>query len=146
MNYFLIFLLFVCITPNVKAKDSFEPSPKSYHIIVDFNECNPKILDNYDLIDSILRKALERNGFNVLSANSHKFEPQGVTALYLLTESHLSIHTWPETGYAAVDLFTCGANSPEEAVKFIKKKLECKRGDYVLLERRSEFKSIETVK
>lgn len=160
--YFLIFLFLVCITPNADAdslfpflnnitskkmqEESFEPSEKSYHIIADFNGCNPEILDSPSKIKSALEDALYINGFHKIRKLQHKFSPQGVTMLYLLSESHLSIHTWPETGYAAVDLFTCGSNSPEEAVKFIKKKLECKRGDYALLERRSEFKSIETVK
>lgn len=165
--YFLIFLFLVCITPNAdayeqkftnmlpfifgkmeeeKEPEPFKASPKSYHLIADLNECDAKILDDADLIEVIMDAAVEEGGFHLLKGSVHKFEPQGVTALYMLTESHLSIHTWPETGYAAVDLFTCGSNSPEEAVKFIKKKLECKRGDYALLERRSEFKSIETVK
>ncbi len=165
--YFIIFLFLVCITPNAdayeqkftnmlpfifskmeeeKEPEPFKASPKSYHLIADLNECNSLLLNDSIMINDIMKRAIKDNGFTLLSGNVHKFEPQGLTALYMLTESHLSIHTWPETGYAAVDLFTCGSNSPEEAVKFIKKKLECKRGDYALLERRSEFKSIETVK
>ena len=56
----------------------------------------------------------------LLQLVSHQFEPQGVTALALLAESHMSIHTWPENGYAAIDVFTCGRTAtPEAACAFL---------------------------
>nr|MCH9714848.1 adenosylmethionine decarboxylase [Cyanobacteriota bacterium] len=60
--------------------------------------------------------AAKRAGATLLNLITHRFEPQGVTGLALLAESHISIHTWPESGYAAVDVFTCGDHTmPEQA-------------------------------
>lgn len=66
----------------------------------------------------------------LLELSSYKFHPQGVTALGLLSESHISIHTWPENGYAAVDVFTCGDAQPELSCRFLAEIFEA--ADYTL--------------
>jgi S-adenosylmethionine decarboxylase len=59
---------------------------------------------------------------------THRFDPQGVTGLALLAESHISIHTWPESGYAAVDVFTCGDHTmPERACQVLQTALGASR-------------------
>jgi S-adenosylmethionine decarboxylase len=90
------------------------------HCILELYGCPSDLIDD----ERFLRKAVEQAATHGLSTliriSSHKFEPQGVTAIGLLAESHLSIHTWPEHGYAAVDIFTCGRDArPQSACAFL---------------------------
>jgi len=95
------------------------------HLILDLYDCNPEILDDYDQLEGYLKEALALAGANILRIFGEKFEPQGVTLLALLSESHASIHTWPELGYAAVDLYTCGdTTNTHKAAELLKKKLK----------------------
>ena len=72
----------------------------------------------------------------VLNLISNKFEPQGVTAIALLAESHISIHTWPESNYSAVDIFTCGQNMmPELASQYLIESLMAKEHSLRVIER-----------
>ena len=80
------------------------------HCILELYGCPSDALNDRDLIVNALRQAAERAGATWMGEVAHKFEPQGVTALGLLAESHISIHTWPEIGYAAADVFTCGSS------------------------------------
>ena len=80
------------------------------HLILDFN--NVKFdLNDYELLDKKLREILAKTQVTIENACHKKFEPQGVTILYLLSESHFSIHTWPECGACAIDFFHCGPTS-----------------------------------
>jgi len=91
------------------------------HCIAELGEGCSKLLNDEDYIKHCLREAAIESGATFLSVTSHKFEPQGVTAVALLSESHISIHTWPEHGYAAVDAFTCGTHcNPEVAISYLK--------------------------
>lgn len=100
------------------------------HLILDLYDCNPEVLDSYDQLQSYLETALALAGANILRIFGEKFEPQGVTLLALLAESHASIHTWPELGYAAVDLYTCGdTTNTHKAAEFLKNKLSAKTTD-----------------
>ena len=86
------------------------------HCILELYHCNADRLDDEALIRNSITQAVQQAGATLLQLISHRFTPQGVTALALLAESHLSIHTWPESGYAAVDVFTCGDHTmPERA-------------------------------
>jgi len=106
------------------------------HVIAELLGGNPNLLDDERYIRSALKEAAERAGGTVLDVTSHKFKPQGVTALALLSESHISIHTWPEHGYCAVDVFTCGSHTnPQLACDFLKKALECTGESVRTLER-----------
>jgi len=95
------------------------------HLILDLYDCDPEILDDYDQLTIYLSEALALAGANILRIFGEKFDPQGVTLLALLSESHASIHTWPELGYAAVDLYTCGdTTNTDKAAEFLKEKLK----------------------
>ena len=95
------------------------------HLILDLYGCNPEILDNYEQLQQHLETALALAGANILRIFGEKFEPQGVTLLALLAESHASVHTWPELGYAAIDLYTCGdTTQTHKAAEFLKTKLK----------------------
>jgi S-adenosylmethionine decarboxylase proenzyme len=110
-------------------------SQKSSHLLLEYNGCNVSKLNNKKYLEDLLTKAAVKGKFTVLNSAFHQFEPQGVTGVILLSESHMSIHTWPEHGYAAVDLFTCGQNNSEESEAFIRQGLECKYSEKMLLKR-----------
>ena len=86
------------------------------HCILELYDCDPARLDDEAFLRTTITTAAKRAGATLLNLITHRFEPQGVTGLALLAESHISIHTWPESGYAAVDVFTCGDHTmPEQA-------------------------------
>lgn len=97
------------------------------HLILDLYDCDHKILDDYDELQRLLEAALVMAKATILRIFGEKFQPQGVTLLALLAESHASIHTWPEIGYCAIDLYTCGdTTQTHRAAEFLKKKLQAK--------------------
>lgn len=106
------------------------------HCIAELYDGCPEKLNSERFIRAVLTEAAKRAGATLLSLTSHKFTPQGVTALALLSESHLSIHTWPELGYAAVDAFTCGAHTdPKVACLYLKDALVAERSTLKMLKR-----------
>jgi S-adenosylmethionine decarboxylase len=106
------------------------------HCILELFECPFELLDDEQFICRAINKAAEASGSTLLTLSSHKFSPQGVTALGLLAESHISIHTWPESGYAAVDVFTCGTHcNPIEACRLLVKRLQSGRHTRSVLQR-----------
>lgn len=101
------------------------------HLLIEYHDCSWGALDNEELIRGTLVEAAERLHSTILSVRTHKFEPIGVTAVVMIAESHLTIHTWPEHGYAAVDIFTCSQTmSPSDVVGFIGARLCSRRIDY----------------
>lgn len=75
---------------------------------LDCYNCDPTLLNDAAKLTNLLQQAAQQAGLDPLQAIAHQFHPQGVTVLVLLSASHLAIHTWPEQGYAAIDVFTCG--------------------------------------
>jgi S-adenosylmethionine decarboxylase len=109
---------------NLKSQslDQQEPPSASVgtHCLLELYHCPAHILNDLELIEASLRGAAQVARSTLLSLTSKAFQPQGVTALALLAESHISIHTWPETGYAAVDVFTCGEHTcPQLACEYL---------------------------
>ena len=85
------------------------------HVILDiYFKSFPSALEDLNQWREIGRKVLGRTGFNVHNEQFHKFEPQGASGFWLLSESHLSFHTWPEKKYVFVDLFSCGDHEKTE--------------------------------
>jgi S-adenosylmethionine decarboxylase len=80
----------------------------SHHFLLELNGVNSDILDNLDFIQKGMIKSVKDGGGTYVSDSFYKFNPQGVSGIILISESHVSIHTWPENGYAALDVFTCG--------------------------------------
>ncbi len=90
------------------------------HFILELFQCPAEKLDDPSSVDEALRNAARLARSTLLNQVSHRFEPQGVTSIGLLAESHISIHTWPEHGYVAADIFTCGETAqPEAACRFL---------------------------
>jgi S-adenosylmethionine decarboxylase proenzyme len=80
------------------------------HTVVDLYECDAVRLNDGGAIREMMVEAARRAGATIVGEAFQSFSPQGVTGVVILAESHLAIHTWPERGFAAVDLFTCGRN------------------------------------
>ena len=98
------------------------------HILLELYGCNREKLNDELYIRCQLNSAAKLAKASVLNIVSNKFEPFGVTAIALLAESHLSIHTWPESKYAAIDIFTCGINmKPYLASQFLIETLEASK-------------------
>jgi S-adenosylmethionine decarboxylase len=122
-----------CLHPNpgwsgAAAKQSASTSAISdavgKHCILELYECHSSRLDDEAFLRDTITTAAKRAGATLLNLITHRFEPQGVTGLALLAESHISIHTWPESGYAAVDVFTCGDHTmPERACEVLVEEL-----------------------
>ena len=90
------------------------------HVAVDAWGIDFDLLNDVSFLEMHLKKAAQRCGATVLSCQSQKFEPQGATVLVLLSESHMSIHTYPEEGFAALDCYTCGHRvDPMVAMKYM---------------------------
>jgi len=78
------------------------------HILAELYGCNPESLNDLKKVEKAMVSAALKAGAEVREVAFHKFSPQGVSGVVVISESHLAVHTWPEYGYAAVDVFTCG--------------------------------------
>ena len=97
------------------------------HCILELYQCNQAKLNDEAFIRTTITSSAKIAGATLINLVTHSFKPQGVTGLALLAESHISIHTWPEIGYAAIDVFTCGDHTmPEKACKLLFKDLLAK--------------------
>lgn len=95
-------------------------APVGIHCILEMYQCPASLLNDELYVSNAVEEAARAAGATLLRHFTHRFDPQGVTAIALLAESHLSIHTWPERKYAAVDIFTCGTSSePEKALAYM---------------------------
>lgn len=89
--------------------------PLGEHYIIELYDCDKDILDNLEEVTATMLEAARMAGATIIDNRFHKFSPQGVSGVVVIAESHLSIHTWPELGYAALDLFTCSHDLSIEA-------------------------------
>ena len=98
------------------------------HILAEFYECDTDILNDAQRIENYMKRAALECGATIVSSTFQTFNPHGVSGVIVIAESHLAIHTWPEYGYAAVDVFTCGETVDpavaNEALKEDEKKKE----------------------
>ena len=89
---------------------------KGKHLILDLYGCNSEHLNDFNYLYKVMYEAIELTGANILNHVGHEFEPHGMTLLFLLAESHASIHTWPPEGYAAIDIYTCNEHNPVQNI------------------------------
>ena len=109
---------------------------QSKHLLLELYRCDYEKLNDESFLRCTLNKAAKFANATVLNLISNKFEPQGVTAIALLAESHISIHTWPESNYSAIDIFTCGQKMlPEFASKYLIEALEAEEHSLRVIER-----------
>ena len=91
------------------------------HILFTLKGCNAELLNDESFVRDTVYQASIKAKSTLLALNSHKFDPQGVTCVAMLAESHISIHTWPEKKMAVCDVFTCGEHTkPKKAVDYMK--------------------------
>ena len=119
------------------------------HLLLELYGCDYEKLNDESFLRCALNKAAKLAKATVLNLISNKFEPHGVTAIALLAESHISIHTWPESNYSAIDIFTCGQNMlPELASQYLINALKAEEHSLRVIDRNPPFavlKQIRTV-
>ncbi len=94
------------------------------HLIIELYGCDKKKLNDIDLLARMLKDSTKAANATLLGIQVHPLTPQGISGVVVLAESHISIHTWPELGYASLDIYTCGSHAkPEEALKVIREYL-----------------------
>jgi len=112
------------------------------HILVEFMRCDPNIMNDVSAIERDMVEAARKAGATVINSTFHHFSPYGVSGVVVIEESHLAIHTWPEYGYAAVDLFTCGEMDAWISFDYLK---ECfKSASYSAIEMKRGSKNLLT--
>ncbi len=106
------------------------------HLLLELKGCNKEVLNDVGFLRGALITAAGEAGAIVLGESFHQFNPQGVSGVVIIAESHLCIHTWPEYGYAAVDIFTCGNSvQPEKAAEILTGKLGSKSHSIMEIQR-----------
>jgi len=94
------------------------------HLLAEFYGCDREILNDPDRIKEIMEEAAITSGASIVQSVFHLFNPHGISGVVVIAESHLAVHTWPEYGYSAVDIFTCGEEvDPWRAFHYLKERL-----------------------
>jgi S-adenosylmethionine decarboxylase len=106
------------------------------HMLLELKDCDAGLLNDMDYLRQALNAVAILIGATVIKDSFYQFSPQGISGVVIIAESHISIHTWPEFCYAAVDVFTCGeVIQPAKAVKPLAEKLKAKSTSYIELNR-----------
>ena len=95
------------------------------HLIIDLH--GAERLDDIEHIEATLRRCVDAAKATLLHIHLHHFQPNGVSGVAVLAESHISIHTWPEVGYAALDVFMCGSANPDACIPVLREAFSAKR-------------------
>ena len=103
--------------------------------MVEYHGCDPAVLDDADLLREVMEAAALNANASIVQTVVHRFTPQGASVVVVIEESHLSIHTWPEVGYAAVDFYTCGECDPILAHEVLVERLRATDSEIVVLHR-----------
>ena len=91
------------------------------HYLIDLRDCDPETIKSVDPTREIVLRAAKECGATILDDHFHQFQPIGVSGVVLIAESHISIHTWPENGFAAANIFTCGEMKPQVAIDIMRR-------------------------
>lgn len=105
------------------------------HYLVEFIGCDAGRLATVEVMRPFFLQAARDSGATILGSHFHQFEPQGVSAMIFIAESHFSIHTWPEDGYAAFDVLTCGSMFPEKAIESLRQALLARKAEVSMISR-----------
>jgi S-adenosylmethionine decarboxylase len=106
------------------------------HLMLELRQCNPELLNDLSYIKDAMVQAAKDVGAHIVGESFHRFNPQGVTGVLAIAESHICIHTWPEYAYAAADIFTCGDSfEPRKAADALIERLESKEPSIVEFKR-----------
>ncbi|TGK32599.1 S-adenosylmethionine decarboxylase proenzyme [Leptospira gomenensis] len=106
------------------------------HVIAEFYDCDYETINNHELVEDIMLKSVDLSGATTIKSVFHRFSPFGVSGVVVVSESHFAIHTWPEYGYCAVDVFTCGdLIDNQAALDYLKEKFGSKSISVVEMKR-----------
>ncbi|MEJ5299497.1 MAG: adenosylmethionine decarboxylase [Thermodesulforhabdaceae bacterium] len=106
------------------------------HLIVELYDCDKNLIEHVDQVEAILVEAVNVSKATIIKPVFHQFNPHGVSGVVVIAESHFSIHTWPEYGYCALDIFTCGDQIDSDlALQFLKKAFKAKNMSIMELKR-----------
>ncbi|KOO52627.1 S-adenosylmethionine decarboxylase proenzyme [Viridibacillus sp. FSL H8-0123] len=101
-----------------------ELSTLGRHVLIEFYGCPSEVIENNALIERFMNEAADYSGATIVESVFHHFNPYGVSGAVIIEESHLTIHTWPEYGFASVDVYTCGDSvNPWKAADYLSEKL-----------------------
>ena len=106
------------------------------HLLLELRDCNPATLKDLDIVTDSMVSAAREAKATIVDVSFHEFNPFGISGMVIIAESHLSIHTWPEYGYAAVDIFTCGdIINPDTAARYLIERFESRNPSMVEIKR-----------
>lgn len=106
------------------------------HHIIELEDCDPEMLKDSPVIEKILLDAAKQSGATIINYFFHQFSPHGVSGVIIIAESHISIHTWPDKGYAAIDVFTCSKDMNADSIlPYLKKHLSAEKSREIIISR-----------
>lgn len=105
------------------------------HVLLELHQCPADLLKAGPQLEAFLKAAAGKMGATVVTSNFHQFAPYGISGVVIIQESHLTLHTWPEHGYAAVDIFTCGDIDLEAGIHYLVAAFKAQRSDWQMYER-----------
>jgi S-adenosylmethionine decarboxylase len=128
--------------PDAKSRPFFPLNPEGRtletqgrHLLVEYWGCDSQALDELGAVEALMKRAAVAAGATIVTSTFHRFSPQGVSGVVVVEESHLSIHTWPERGYAAIDFYTCGNCRPDKAHAVLAQGLKPQRTEHMVVHR-----------
>jgi S-adenosylmethionine decarboxylase len=99
-----------------------------YHVLAEFYDCCAEVINSVEKVEDALMESVRISGATIIKPVFHKFNPHGVSGVVVIAESHFSVHTWPEYGYCAVDIFTCGETiDSRKSINFLKERFSARR-------------------
>lgn len=108
---------------------------RAKHLLAELHGCDRELLNDAERLRDLMLRAAELSRAHVVGEVTHRYAPHGVTCLLVLEESHFSLHTWPEAGYAAADFYTCGSLLPEQGLELLRDALSASRFELLRVER-----------
>jgi S-adenosylmethionine decarboxylase len=106
------------------------------HLLLELHDCSPEVLNSLESVKTAMVDAAKRAEATIIDVVFHEFNPFGISGVVVIAESHLSIHTWPEYRYAAVDIFSCGDTiNPAEAARYLVEQFQASRASCVEVKR-----------
>jgi S-adenosylmethionine decarboxylase len=122
-------------------KDQIHNTEATHYVVDFYGVENPTLLNDLEFCTKAVVNAAKVSGCGILNVFSHKFEPQGVSVNATLSESHCAIHTWPERGYCAIDLYGCGDSDLSKGVEHFKQQFNPKKTEIQKLKRGDKHES-----
>jgi S-adenosylmethionine decarboxylase len=113
-----------------------ELSALGHHLLIELYGCSPEALDQVEVVRDAMLAVADQVNATVLGVSEHRFQPQGVSVVVVIAESHVSVHTWPEYGYAAADVFTCsGSLATDRVVELLRERFLARQANAIEVQR-----------